>query len=180
MAAKKFKFRTEDYISYILSKLEPSRSNRIKLMKVAFFVEFAYKAKFGKDLSESKYAAIDLGPVIDDYRDVLVKMEKRGLIKLQDCYVLLTVPSEIDLPQEISSFIDPLIDKYSKFSDTELIALSHQTDSYKITTNNERKMGGIIDKDLAALETFFEDDPCSDTEPSLEPVDMSKLKKYEL
>lgn len=176
----KFKFTTEQYVAYILSKLEPAKSNRIRLMKVAFFVEFAYKAKYGKELSESKYAAINMGPVIDGYKIILDQMKSEGLITFSGYNVLLTRAPKNNLPDEVACFIDPLIEKYSKLSDQELITLSHQTDSYKITTDNETRMGGIIDKDLAALESFFEDDNDQIDESELQPVDKNKLKKYEL
>ena len=46
-----FKFKIEDYILYILSKIEPAKSDKIRLNKVAFFVEFAYMFKKQKELS---------------------------------------------------------------------------------------------------------------------------------
>ncbi|MAF20730.1 MAG: hypothetical protein CMI55_03545 [Parcubacteria group bacterium] len=35
-------FKKEDYILYILNNLEPEKSDKIRLNKVAFFVEFAF------------------------------------------------------------------------------------------------------------------------------------------
>ena len=62
---------------------------------------------------------------------------------------------------------------------SELKALTHATDSYKITTRNEKEMGHRIDKDLAQLETFFGED--SEVEPEddsiLMNIDRTKLVK---
>jgi len=77
--------------------------------------------------------------------------------------------------------VDPLINKYSLFTNNELIALTHDTDSYKITTTNEKHMGRIIDKELAALESFFVDDIVPEIpESDLPKLDEKDLEKYEL
>ncbi|OGC54735.1 hypothetical protein A2797_00935 [candidate division WWE3 bacterium RIFCSPHIGHO2_01_FULL_48_15] len=168
----KFRFPYQDYILYILNKLEPERSDKIRLNKIAFFVEFAYILKTQSELSSAQYAAISMGPVINSYDPILKQMEKAEKIKIDGNLVRPLENPSTDVPEEISALIDPLIDKYSSLSNSELINLSHATDSYKITTSNEKKMGGIIDKDLAALETFFEDNGVSTG-----PIEESKLPK---
>jgi hypothetical protein len=60
------KLNIEDYILYILNKLEPRKSDKIRLNKLAFFVEFAFLHRFNIPLSNVEYAGIDLGPVIDN------------------------------------------------------------------------------------------------------------------
>src|SRR3989344_5059370 len=158
MSEKNRKLNKEDLILYILSKLEPDKSDKIRLNKLAFFAEFAYLLKFNQDLSNAEYAAIDMGPVINDYESILNSMQKSGLIKI-DGYTLrpLKAPS-IQVSAETQTFLDSVIEKYSKLSKAELIGLSHLTDAYKITTNNEQVMGNKIDKKLAALETFLMDE----------------------
>jgi hypothetical protein len=87
---------------------------------------------------------------------------------------------------ELAEFMNPLIKKYSQMTQGELKALTHATDSYKITTSNEKFMGNIIDKNLARLETFYEEDFAKNAseqerdEVDLPRVDFNKLKKYEL
>ena len=58
---------TEDLILHILNKLEPEKSDKIRLNKLAFFTEFAFLHRFNKPLSNAEYASIDLGPVIWNY-----------------------------------------------------------------------------------------------------------------
>ena len=179
---KKFIFNTKDFILYILNRIEPTKSDKIRLNKIAFFVEFAYIFYNNKNLSNINYAAINNGPVIDGYDMILREMSKEKLIAINGFVLRPLTNSEADVPSDVASFIESIIDKYSKLSQSELIALSHDTDSYKITTNNEKQMGNIINKKLAVLEAFF----CNDegdqeiNENNLPAFDKSKLVEYEL
>ena len=174
--------KTEDFILYILNRLEPQKSDKIRLNKIAFFVEFAYIFYNNKFLSKANYATIDKGPVIDDYDDILKSMASQGQIKI-DGYVLRPLKSSpVDLSESEGVFIDGIIEKYSALNKDELIGLSHQTDAYKITTDNEKVMGGIINKKLAFLETFFQDSEGENgdkDEAELPKIDKSKLVEYE-
>lgn len=177
-----FIFSTKDFILYILNRIEPTRSDKIRLNKIAFFVEFAYIFYNNKNLSRANYAAIDNGPVIDGYDTILKEMSKEKLITIDGFVLRPLINSQADVPVEIAGFIESIIDKYSKLSKSELIALSHDTDSYKITTDNENKMGKIINKKLASLEAFFCDENGNqEIEGEDLPVfDKSKLVEYEL
>ncbi len=183
MNNKKFKLNKEDYILYILNKLEPEKSDKIKLNKIAFFVEFAYFLKFKHDLSDTEYAAINMGPIIDGYELILKDMQKRRLVKV-DGYIVRPLESpKIDISDDERIFIDGLINRYSKFRNNELIALSHATDTYKITTDNERQMGNKINKKLALLETFLadsdgEEDNLLFSEDELPKINRSQLIQY--
>lgn len=180
MDDKKFKLHKEDFILYILNKLEPEKSDKIRLNKLAFFVEFAYLLKFNHNLSNTEYAAIDMGPVINDYDETLKDMQKRGLLKV-DNYVVRPLKSpSVEIPSDIRIFMDGIIDKYSKLTKRELIGLSHLTDAYKITTDDEREMGNKINKKLALLETFLADDEENGqlSEDELPKVNRSQLIQY--
>jgi len=180
MITKRIKLNKEDYILYILNKLEPKKSGKLILNKIAFFVEFAYLQKYNQDLSSAEYAAIDHGPVIDGYDEILKKMEKGGLVKI-DGYIVRPLHSpQIEMLDEQRNFIDNVIEKYSKLSSSMLRGLSHQTDAYKITTNNERIMGKKINKRLAMLETFFGEDETDEVllENKLPKIDRSLLIPY--
>lgn len=167
-----FKFDTTEYILYLLQKIEPSQSTKLKLNKIAFFVEFGYLHKIGRELSKSNYAGIVYGPVINNYKLLLSQMQRKKMIIIDGNYVRPLKGLETKIPDNISSIIDPLIEKYSKLTSTELVKLSHLTDSYQITTNGEKEMGKIIDKDLAALESFYDDENCD------EKIDETKLPRF--
>jgi len=182
-ATNTFQFEVEDFILYILNHLEPDKSDKIRLNKIAFFTEFAYIYFNHKPLSKVTYAAIDKGAVIDGYDLILKRMSKEGKIKIDGYFVRPLTDPKVNIPKEVASFTEPLIKKYSIFTNDELIGLSHNTDSYKITTSNEKRMGKIIDKDLALLETFFdnsitnEDYTCKVRD--LPAFDRNKLVRYE-
>jgi uncharacterized phage-associated protein len=178
------KLTTEDLILYILNRLEPEKSDRWYLNKIAFLVEFAYLYFNEKELSSARYAAIDHGPVIDTYKDILKGMEKKKQIRLDGYKIRLLDSKPVEVSKELSDFMNPLIRKYSQMTRGELKALTHATDSYQITTKNEKVMGNIIDKNLSSLETFFNEDEDED-ELTAEDIDLprinfDKLVKYEI
>ena len=175
------KLNTESFILYILNRLEPEKSDFWYLNKIAFLVEFAYMYFKEKELSGAHYAAINHGPVIDKYSEILKDMESRKLIKLDGYKIRLLDSKPVEVSKELSDFINPLIRKYSQMTHGELKALTHATDSYQITTMNEKVMGNIIDKKLSNLETFFDD---TNDESVVEDIDLprinfDKLAKYE-
>lgn len=177
-----FKFTKKDFILYLLARIEPKRADLMCLNKLAFFTEFYFKYKTGRDLSDSSYAAIDYGPVINRYRDCLTEMEGEGLVKLNKYKISLCSIAEADVPEEIQDLIDPIIEKYAQLNNSELISLSHDTDSYKITTDNEKVMGNMIDKNLASLETFFDSEELSEysedeLDELLPDINLKDLKK---
>lgn len=178
----KFKFKISDYILYLLQRIEPKQSGKLKLNKIAFFVEFGYFHKTGNELSFAKYAGINLGPVINDYKLLLDKMKKDGQIIIDgNCIRPLRSPN-VSIPEDIARIIDPLIEKYSRLSESELVKLSHSTDSYLITTQNEKRMGNIINKNLAMLESFYDEEICEDEIDAnrLPRVDKKELVPYEI
>jgi uncharacterized phage-associated protein len=173
--------KTEDYILYILNHLEPEKSDFWCLNKIAFLVEFAFFHLKDKELSNAEYAAIDHGPVIDDYRELLESMKNKGLIKIDGYKVRLVDSRKIDVPQEVSEVITPLIKRYAQMSPAELKAFTHAMDSYKLTTNNERVMGKKISKKLAHLETFFSDSNGSEEfEDDSLPLTIDRSKLIEI
>lgn len=175
------KLTVEDLILYILNKLEPEKSDKIRLNKLAFFTEFAFLHHFNRPLSSAEYAGIDMGPVIDNYDIILKSMQKNNLVKVDGYKVRPLVSPSVTLPKEDAEFIDGVVQKYSQLSKNELIGISHLTDSYKITTKNETIMGGKIDKKLALLETFLlndeHDEPLNEDE--LPRIDRSQLVPYD-
>src|SRR3990167_2792412 len=149
MSAKKIS--KEDLILYLLNKIEPEQATKIRLNKLAFFAEFGFIYRQQKELSDARYAAINYGPVIDGYKEGLAQMQrdKKIILDADNKHVRVLVSQTLSIEAEDKEVLDDLIDKYAKFNDNELVGLSHSTDSYKITTNNEKVMSWIIDKDLA-------------------------------
>jgi hypothetical protein len=175
------KLSAEDLILYILNKLEPEKSDKIRLNKLAFFTEFAFLHRFNESLSTAEYAGIDLGPVIDNYDSILKGMQKNNLIKMDGYKIRPLASPSIGLSREHAAFVDGIIEKYSGLSNNVLIGISHLTDAYKITTKNEKVMGEKIDKKLALLETFFleGDEERLLNEDELPAVDRSQLVRYD-
>ena len=174
------KLTVEDLILCILNKLEPEKSDKIRVNKLAFFTEFAFLNRFNLPLSDAEYAGIDLGPVIDNYDAILKGMQKNNLIKVDGYKIRPLASPSVQLSPEYSAFVDSIIEKYSILPKNILIEISHLTDAYKITTKNEEVMGNKIDKKLAILETFLldndEDTPTNEDE--LPSINRSQLVQY--
>jgi len=175
-----FQFTTEDYILYILSKLPNEKSTPLYLNKVAFLTEFAYKFKTFSDLSDAQYAAINLGPVINDYNRILDKMhDSEKLERVGRKQLFPKQQPGFTIPEEIKLIIDPLIEHYSHMSIGELIKLTHETDSYTITTNGGKVMSKIIDKDLTHLDMIFAGDQIEEI-PEIDEDKLPVFKRDEL
>lgn len=178
-----FTFSVEDFILYILNRIEPQKNDRLKLNKIAFFVEFAYFFNTKNPLSTATYAAITNGPIIDQYATILTTMERANKI-ICDGYRIRPLKNPEHEPNaDVQQFINPLIEKYAALNNSELIALSHQTDSWLITTNQGASWGEIIDKNLASLETFFVENHVESDEytqiSELPPLNKESLVAYE-
>ncbi len=187
MDNKKIKqiIKKEEYILYILNKLS-AKTDKYRINKIAFLIEFAYLYKNHKELTNAEYAAIIKGPVINNYNNIFKDMEIKGLIKI-DGYMIRPM-KDVDLTNldpKILEFVDVMIERFSKFNTNDLIALTHSLDSYNITTKDEKIMGNIIDKSLANLDIYFDDNLESyevDQIPTnqLPVIDRSELVEYDL
>lgn len=181
MSKKANKLSQDDFILYLLNKIEPDQSTLLRLNKLAFFTEFGFIYKQQKELSDAQYAAIDYGPVIDGYKNAITRLKKERKIILDKDgkHIRVLAAPVLKISEDDKAVIDELIAKYSTLNNNELIGLSHATDSYKITTNNEKSMGKIIDKDLAYLESFFDESAEEEIAPKKLPdIDQSDLVEY--
>ena len=107
-------------------------------------------------------------------------MEKKKLVAM-DGFIVRPLRSPLaNISTETKTFIDSIIEKYARLSTNELVGLSHLTDAYKITTNNEKVMGKKIKKKLALLETFLIDAPVrsGSSKDELPIIDRSDLVPY--
>ncbi len=147
----------EELILFILEHSRPNMGIK-KLNKLAYFLEFSYIFEFQKPLTNVEYAAINMGPVLNDYKDIIKKMlKKRKIYKnaeadegLED-YLPLKKPNKLDT--NLAAFLQQVLERYEKLSPKQLEDLSHGLDSYNITVHeNKKKMGGTIDKDLGLLD----------------------------
>lgn len=148
----------EDLLLFILSHSSPNMGIK-KLNKLAFFLEFTYIFENDKKLTNAEYAALPMGPTINDYKLLVTKLVKSGKIAknekaddgLED-YLPLVKSKE--LSPELTGFLLTVLNRYKDLSPKQLEDLSHGLDSYNITVHeNGGEMGKIIDKDLALLDS---------------------------
>ncbi len=148
----------EDLLLFILGNSSPNMGIK-KLNKLAFFIEFTYIFENDKKLTNADYAAIPMGPVINDYKVLIKNLVSSGKITqnkkadggMED-YLPLVKPREFS--PELTGFLLTVLDRYKNLSPKQLEDLSHGLDSYNITVHENRgDMGKIIDKDLALLDS---------------------------
>ncbi len=158
-----------DLVLFILKKSPPNMGVK-KLNKLAFFLEFSYFFEFQEPLTDHDFAAIPMGPVINDYQKVLAQMCSEKKIYRNDeadpgmhDYLPLEKPKNIS--SELDAFLSQILEKYQRLSPKQLEDLSHALDSYNITIHeNKGKMGAIIDKDLAMLDSSLSLEEIGDDE----------------
>ncbi|OGC82209.1 MAG: hypothetical protein A2V81_00515 [Candidatus Abawacabacteria bacterium RBG_16_42_10] len=154
---KKPPLKIDDLILFILSNSNPNMGIK-KLNKLAFLLEFTYLFEHETPLTGANYAALQMGPVIDDYKDLMKRLVKEKKVCENDKadtgksdYLPLKKPT-IDV--DLASFLNAVLDKYKELSAKQLEDLTHGLDSYNITIHESNdKMGGVIDKDLALLDS---------------------------
>ena len=150
-------FEIEDLILFILENSKPNMGIK-KLNKLAFLLEFAYLFEHQKPLTNADFAAIDMGPVINNYKALMERLTQEKKICRNekadvgmDDYLPLERYKSKDVDTE--AFLKMILEKYNKLSPKELETLTHGLDSYNITVHeNGGAMGAIIDKDLALLD----------------------------
>lgn len=172
--------KKETYVLYLVNKLS-SKADKYRVNKIAFLTEFAYIYKNHVPLSEVEYAAIDKGPVINDYKLLFEQMEKKGLLSVDRISVRPLKDADISgVSVKVINEIDELIERFNKLDTNALIALTHTFDSYQITSKNEKVMGRIIDKALANLDIYF-DDKLDEYQSNQIPVNkLPKLNRADL
>ena len=148
----------EDLILFILGNSRPNMGIK-KLNKLAFLLEFTYLFEKDQPLTSADYAAIPMGPVMNDYKQLMKQLLEAGKIVenekaeegLED-YLPLVKPKEFD--PELTGFLLTVLNRYKELSPKQLEDLTHGLDSYNITVHeNQGQMGKIIDKDLALLDS---------------------------
>jgi uncharacterized phage-associated protein len=154
---KKAPITIDQLVLFVLNNGKPHMGIK-KLNKLAFLLEFTYLFEKETELTNAPYAAIDMGPVINDYKDLIASLVKDGAIiknpkadeRLEDY-----MPQKNDeiVDSELIAFLKTVLRRYEELNPKQLEDLTHNLDSYNITVHeNKGKMGGIIDKELAMLD----------------------------
>ena len=155
---KKNVIAIEDLLLFILNHSQPNIGIK-KLNKLAFFLEFTYIFENDKALTNAEYAALPMGPIVNDYKKLIARMVKAGKIVQnikadQGFEDYLPMERAKDFDPELTGFLLTVLNRYKDLSPKQLEDLSHGLDSYNITVHeNGGDMGRVIDKDLALLDS---------------------------
>lgn len=149
--------KPDDLVLLILNGCPPNSVGLKKLNKLAFLLEWSYIFDTGDELTDAKFVALPMGPVIDDYKNILKKMEQKKLILQnpnEQNYInyLPLIKAKIDSEKEF--FLLSILKKYFNLSGSELELFTHSLASYTLTLeDNKNRYGCTIEKYLACLES---------------------------
>lgn len=147
----------ENVILYLCNRLGGSIFGKKKLAKLLYYVDFdhfEYKESM-KSITGDTYQAWKMGPVPENYTNVISKMQKENKLKTKRIKNSLGLnPTEVFIAEkqaDESSFtederfiLDRVISKYGGLSGKELEILTHQEAPYVATENSQ-----IISYELA-------------------------------
>jgi uncharacterized phage-associated protein len=148
MYSEKFK----NLVLYVLSNNNYVDEGIKKLNKILYFIDFYYFREHEIFISDVKYAKAEMGPVIDNYRDIFSELTKDGILERDcTCGPFLHKPKILaDISKFTSEEIDhihKILEKYGKLSSSELESISHDQQPWILTA----KEGDIIDPELSLL-----------------------------
>lgn len=131
-------------ILYLVEKLEPWKT---KLNKLLFYSDFLYYKQYGSSMLGLKYAAIDYGPVPNEYELLFTIGRLKEIFKKSHVEINAEVSGEKILPMKDVVFkrdlfnnneieiLNTIVNKFSKVTSKEIVKMSHQEkawiDNYK-------------------------------------------------
>lgn len=139
-------------VLYILAHEDYKEGGIKKLNKLLYFIDFYFYRDNERLISGMDYAKAEMGPVVDQYKQIFIELEEAGFIKTVDSKgsVIYKPLKDADLkeftPEEIDH-IGRVLNRYGRLSSNDLELISHQQQPWLLT----EKLGEKIDPDLALL-----------------------------
>jgi len=131
-------------ILYFAEKIKPWKT---KLNKLLFYADFLYFKNYGYSISGLKYAAIDYGPVPDDYELLFTFGRKNKIIKAVHKEINDEAAGDVIEPMKDAEFnpdlfeeselktLQVVLEKFKNVSSSQLVKMSHEekawTENYK-------------------------------------------------
>lgn len=137
---------------YIIKKLNKNYIQRLRLMKLLYYVQGFYKSIGGVFMFNDNCEAWRFGPVYPNVRDRFANLEIDSKIYTDNVDL-----EELDLEDDEKAVIDGVIEAFSKFDNDELIELTHNEipwlNARKGIPDNARSTNIITKEDIAV---YFE------------------------
>ena len=111
---------------YIIKKIDSGRIERLRLMKLLYYVQGFYKAISGVFMFNDDCQAWQYGPVYPDVRKKFLDLELDAGIYLDEINI-----DEIDLDEDEKELIDGVLAAFGKMTNDELIAITHKEQPWK-------------------------------------------------
>lgn len=137
-------------VSYMLKVMKDefnaSYVNKVRFMKLLWFVDSAYAKEYGKGLTGLNYAHLPIGPAPESHNILMELLESAGVItieeELKDDYEIFKIilkdeSFEAYLTDEEKSLIDEVIKKFGNLPTKKLIDITHDDSKWISTSNGE-------------------------------------------
>lgn len=173
------KQKLKDIVVFICSEINKFKNGSLKINKLLWFIESEYYRRHNCTITGVNFAAINMGPVIDGYKELFQEFENEGYIATQkaaDSDRILYSANEDStmdsLTEEQKRIVEHIIQGLGHLTETTLKELSHR-DAYEITlAENNHRYGSIIDMEL----TLLENSPIDDLSSPEEHIDIEKIQ----
>ncbi len=173
-----------DIILYICDQLPRFENGALKINKLIWFIESEFYRQHEKTITGVTFAAIDHGPIMNDYKVIFEKMKKNGLIDYTIHPItgryLFTPQKKSDLdslnPSE-KLVVEKMVNGLKSLNARALEVLSHK-DAYHITIDeHDGNMGAEIDMELTLLENNPLDEDIDDSGEVLNTDELKEIIK---
>ena len=158
---KDIKINISELVGFVIKNVPGAGITKIN--KLAFLLEWSYIFDTGEYLTDSDFAILPMGPVINNYKEIVKKMGKEKMIAKNtannaDKEAYLFTGDNLKIDSKIENFLLKVLKKYKELSTSDLIQYTHSLESFAIAKHNYQKnktnyQGKIIDKNLAYLDS---------------------------
>lgn len=120
---------------------------KVKLNKLMFYADFAHFKFLGKSISGCTYAAIPMGPVINDYSFILGLLEEQCILgtelveinsNLTDKYVPLKKFSNKLFSESELETLEYILDTFGGMNTKKIVEISHKEEGWKANEKARR------------------------------------------
>lgn len=143
-----------EMVVYFTHETEPWKT---KLNKLLFYADFCHFRKTGLSISGSRYRAIDMGPVPNNFSSIFEHLAERNEVDIQYTafsngsigeqfkpYPKRDLEENVFTEDELST-LKEVVAKFGKTKTNEIIEISHEEDAWKKNFKDGKKLISYID-----------------------------------
>lgn len=134
-------------VIFFSEQVEPYKT---KLNKMLFYADFYHFKKTGLSISGTKYRAIDMGPVPNNFQSIFEYLEANNMIEINRIQFNeavgekfrrgnISFNKELFTQEEIKTLHEVVV-RFGKMTTDEIIAISHEEEAWRKNFENRKKL----------------------------------------